>query len=227
MSLRLLFLLLSMLWFSDNSGRSADDDGDDQNDNSDDQDDESSDDDDGDDDDDEELGEGGKKALRDERRARRTAEAEADRLRRENRRLARQARGQGGNTKGDKNGKGGKQGDESDDGGEWKTRFEELDRRYRTETVRNRVSAEAAKRNAIDPAAVARLVELDDVEFDEKGEKITNLDDLMKELAEDFPKLFKKSPGKGNGGDEPGRPRKVKPGLDRLTAAYETESKAS
>lgn len=217
MLLKFFLMLLSLgFFFSDRAGGAGGDDGNDQDDSDDDAGDDSDDgtsddDDDGDKDDLAELREALRKELREARR--------------HNRQMRRESReGTGGAGKGGSNDKGGKGGDDSDDdGGEWKTRFEELDRRYRTETVRNRVSAEAGKRNAIDPAAVARLVELDDVVFDDKG-AITNLGDLMDELIEDFPRLFRKSPGKGNGGDEHGRRPKVKPGLDRLTAAYATES---
>lgn len=224
MLLKYFLMLLSMLFLFPAGGSDGDDGGDGDDDSGDDDgaggegggddDDSSDDDDDGDDDD---GAEKLRKTLQKERGLRKAAERRLRQLRRE----SRQDKGGGGKGGGGTNG----DGDEKDDGGEWKNRFEALDRRYRTVSVRNRVSAEAAKRNAIDPAAVARLVELDDVAFDEKGETITNLGDLMDELVEDFPKLFRKSPGKGNGGDEPGRPRKVKPGLDRLTNAYSTESK--
>jgi hypothetical protein len=106
---------------------------------------------------------------------------------------------------------------------------QQLTTRERTMAVRDGLAAAAAAENLtliVSPATALRLLDLNDVEFDDDGEA-TNLGQLLKQLAKDEPKLFdqRRRPGSADAGATSiSDSRTVQPGLDRMRAAYAASS---
>lgn len=210
MLLKMLLMLLSLgFFFSDTGGGSAgDDDGGGDDDSGDDgaggedggDDDESSDDDGGDDR--AEL----KAALDKERKARRDAVKAQKALQRELDAL------KAGDGDGD-----------SDKLTAAEQRAEAAERRLREATGRSAVMDAANEANAIDLDVVYAMVR-DELEYDDAGEP-TNVEDVLEELQERKPKLFRHSKGRGDGGAGGDTKVEVLPGVDRIRHAYEQNAK--
>ena len=101
---------------------------------------------------------------------------------------------------------------------EWKAKFEALTGSLRTERLAGRAAEEAAKLGAIEPSAVAGLVNAADVEWDDDHAP-KDVAAVVAKVKERYPKLF--STGRGNGGNRDERsPENVTPGLGRLNLAY-------
>ena len=105
------------------------------------------------------------------------------------------------------------------------TRAEAAERRLREANARSAVTDAATKANALSPRAIYALV-ADDLEFDDDGEP-TNVTDLVAQAKKDEPALFRAAQGSGDGGKQSSATRDVKPGFDRLSHAYETQSKTA
>lgn len=108
-------------------------------------------------------------------------------------------------------------------------RAEAAEQRTRDLLARSAVYDAAADANV--PAngfkAVYALIR-DDIDFDDEGEP-TNIADLMKQARKDAPLLFPAAQGSGDGGKRStndGRSEFANP-LDRLTYAYDTQSKSA
>jgi len=95
--------------------------------------------------------------------------------------------------------------------------------KLRDANARSAVTDAATTANAISVRAVYALVR-DGLEFDDDGEP-TNVDALIARAKKDEPSLFRASNGSADGGKTTTGNREVKPGMDRLTYAYETQSK--
>jgi hypothetical protein len=84
----------------------------------------------------------------------------------------------------------------------------------------------AAEHGALYPEAVARLREMDALEFDDNG-VATNIDAVMAPVKAKFAQMFRATQtptGNGDGGARQPLTREVQPGLDRLTQAYAASS---
>lgn len=99
------------------------------------------------------------------------------------------------------------------------------EQRLRDANARSAVTDAATKANAISIKAVYALIR-DDLGFDDDGEPM-NVADLLAQAKKDEPQLFKASNGSVDGGKETSTNREVKPGMDRLTHAYQNQSKTS
>lgn len=105
------------------------------------------------------------------------------------------------------------------------TRAETAESKLREATASVAVFDAATKANARDARAMYRIVR-DDLEFDDDGP--TNVDAVITQAKKDFPTLFQAAGGSGDGGAGTTKTeREIQPGLDRLTHAYETQSKSA
>lgn len=103
---------------------------------------------------------------------------------------------------------------------------EERETRLRHTTARVAVLDAATKTNAVSANAVYALVR-DGLEFNEDGEP-TNVDEAIASAKKSEPLMFRAAAGAGDGGKrEENTGREIRPGLDRLTHAYATESKTA
>lgn len=105
------------------------------------------------------------------------------------------------------------------------TRADAAEQRLQTANARVAVTDAATKANAVSVNAVFALVR-DQIDYDDEGEP-TNVPALIAEAKRDEPSLFRKSAGTADGGKQTSESRDIKPGLDRLTYAYETQSKSA
>lgn len=105
------------------------------------------------------------------------------------------------------------------------TRADAAEQRLQTANARVAVTDAATKANAVSVNAVFALVR-DQIEYDDDGEP-TNVPALIADAKRDEPSLFRKSAGTADGGKQNSDVRDIKPGLDRLTYAYETQSKTA
>lgn len=108
----------------------------------------------------------------------------------------------------------------------WKIKYEGLVSSLKRERLTARAMEVAGKLGAIEPAAVAKLVSLDDVDFDDELTP-RNVDELIAALKKEHPRLFSASPGHGNGGNRDEKPRGGESlfGYSRLASAYERKTK--
>lgn len=100
----------------------------------------------------------------------------------------------------------------------------QLTQRERTMAVRDGLAAAATTEKltlVANTATVIRLLDLDDVEFDDDG-NAKNLGALLKRLAKDEPALFdqRKRPGSADAGARSEGAANVGTGINRLRAAY-------
>lgn len=105
------------------------------------------------------------------------------------------------------------------------TRAAAAEQRLQTANARVAVTDAATKANAVSVNAVFALVR-DQIDYDDEGEP-TNVPALIAEAKRDEPSLFRKSAGTADGAKQNSESRDIKPGLDRLTYAYETQSKSA
>jgi hypothetical protein len=80
-----------------------------------------------------------------------------------------------------------------------KTQAETALQKLQLANARSAVTEAATKANAISPRAVFSMIR-EDLEFDDDGEP-TNVAALLKQAQADEPQLFRKSGGKGDGGE--------------------------
>jgi hypothetical protein len=80
-----------------------------------------------------------------------------------------------------------------------KTQAETALQKLQLANARSAVSEAAVKANAVSPRAVFALIR-EDLEYDDDGEP-TNVAALLKQAQADEPSLFRKSGGKGDGGE--------------------------
>ncbi len=104
-------------------------------------------------------------------------------------------------------------------------RADAAEQRLQTANARVAVTDAATKANATSINAVFALVR-DDLEFDDEGEP-TNVAELIAKAKRDEPTLFRAASGSGDGSKQTSEARDIKPGLDRLIYAYETQSKSA
>lgn len=145
-----------------------------------------------------ELGDAGKKALEKERDARKAAEKRAKDIERELKAL-----------------KAAKAKDEDAELGElertakerdkWQADFAALEGSLKRERMTSHAISAATKLGAIEPSAVAGLISLDDIEWDDERNPV-NAEELVANVKKAYPRLFSKAPGNGNGGNRDARP---------------------
>lgn len=104
-------------------------------------------------------------------------------------------------------------------------RADAAEQRLQTANARVAVTDAATKANAVSINAVFALVR-DDLEFDDAGEP-TNVAELIAQARKDEPTLFRAASGGADGAKQNSEARDIKPGLDRLTHAYDTQSKSA
>lgn len=104
------------------------------------------------------------------------------------------------------------------------TRADAAEQRLQIANARVAVTDAATKANAVSVNAVFALIR-DQIEYDE-GEPV-NVPALIAEAKRDEPSLFRKAAGTADGAKQTSESRDIKPGLDRLTYAYETQSKTA
>lgn len=102
------------------------------------------------------------------------------------------------------------------------TKLQASEDRYRASTARASVIEAATKVNARSPQAVYALAR-DQITFDDEG-KATNVETVVKAIQNDEPDLFRKANGTADGGATGSTDKNVKPGYDRMAAAYENTS---
>lgn len=165
----------------------------------------------GDDGDDNDV-EGLKSALTKERENRKTAQKDVRELRK---RIADLEKG----------GKPENQGD-ADKLADAEKRAEEAEGRLREANARTAITTAASDAYAIEATAIYPLV-AGELDFDDDGEP-TNIDDVIADAKERYPKLFRKAAGRGDGGKGNGADdTKVQPGIGRMRHAYEQNQKAA
>lgn len=105
-------------------------------------------------------------------------------------------------------------------------RAEEADIKLRNANARVAVTEAATNAKAISAAAVYALIR-PDLEFDDDGEP-TNVAALLAQVQRKEPLLFRAANGSADGGkDTRDTKPDLRPGMDRLTYAYGTESKTA
>ncbi len=104
-------------------------------------------------------------------------------------------------------------------------RATDTETRLRDANARSAVADAAGKVNAISTRAVYAMIRAD-LEFDDDGDP-TNVDALIKQAQKDEPSLFRAAAGSGDGGRRDSNDREISPGLDRLTYAYEKNSRTA
>ncbi|MGI8404971.1 MAG: hypothetical protein ACR2OE_09460, partial [Thermomicrobiales bacterium] len=99
------------------------------------------------------------------------------------------------------------------------------EQQLRSERAERAVLAAATASYANDPDAILALA-LPKLDFDDDG-RPSNVDAVFAALKKERPERFKASAGTADGGKQTSESRDIKPGLDRLTYAYETQSKTA
>lgn len=104
----------------------------------------------------------------------------------------------------------------------YKRSLDQLQAKLLGQAVREQARTHAEQLGALDAAAVARMVRVEDVDTDDAGEPL-DVADLVKELKREHPNLFRATKGAGDGGAGNGNGGTVDPGfgLNRLRYAYE------
>lgn len=82
---------------------------------------------------------------------------------------------------------------------ELKRQMGELEKRFKTTTTRGALTSAAGKAGAVHSDAVAKLIELDSVEYDASGEP-TNIDKLIADAKKAWPTFFRVAGGSADGG---------------------------
>ncbi len=104
-------------------------------------------------------------------------------------------------------------------------RADAAEQRLQTANARVAVTDAATKANAVSVNAVFALVR-DQIDYDDEGQPM-NIPELIAQARKDEPTLFRASSGSGDGSKQTSEARDIKPGLDRLTHAYDTQSKSA
>lgn len=101
---------------------------------------------------------------------------------------------------------------------DFKGKFEGLNTSLRNERATSQAVELATKAGAINASAIARLIPITDVEFDDDG-KPENVGDLIAQAKKDYPDLFRAAAGGGNGGSKD-ESAEVSSPLSRMARGY-------
>jgi hypothetical protein len=107
----------------------------------------------------------------------------------------------------------------------WKGKYEALESSLKSDRVRAHAIEAASKIGAIEPTAVAKLIALGEVDFDNDLNP-TNVNDLVAGIKKEHPRLFAATPGSGNGGERDQKPSGPNLfGVDRLASVYQKKQR--
>lgn len=99
--------------------------------------------------------------------------------------------------------------------------YDSLVSSLKAERVSAQVLEASAKAGAIEPGAIAKLVDMDSVEFDDERNP-TNTSELVSEIKRAHPRLFQAAQGTGGGGERDEDRNNVEPSssIDRMARGY-------
>lgn len=98
--------------------------------------------------------------------------------------------------------------------------YESLYGKFRGERVNSAALEAATKAGAIDPAVISRLIDADDIEFDDDLRPV-NMAELVAEAKKAHPRLFQAAQGEGNGGSRSENAPAPSTGFDFLQRGYQ------